>query len=278
MTEQKDDIIDFTAILKLIIYPFSLFKKYFKLSFTYVIGGILLAVILKFTLPPVYSGSFIIKTNEEKDLFFFNMLLDLENLVKDKDYNGISNELKISESDASLLNKITLLPIFNSQSRDSSNSVIITFNMSEHNRFIEVQNALINYLEKSAHYQKLNAKRLANIDSLERKINREIIEMDSVKDIIINNIKTPISSGNGMIYNVPIDPYKAYDVNMERFKEQLWLLNQKKLTTSFELIKPCVVSKKPIWPKFSVLVFVLVPISLIFFMIHAYRKGKIVNK
>jgi hypothetical protein len=231
-------------------------------------------VILKFTLSPVYSGSFIIKTNEEKDLFFFNMLLDLENLVKDKDYEGVAEELKIPESDASLLKKIVLLPIFNSRQKDSSNSVIITFNMSEHNRFIEVQNDLINYIENSVHYQKLRTKRLANIDSLERKINREIREMDSVKNIIINNIKAPIATGNGMVYNVPIDPYKAYDINMGRFKEQLWLLSQKKLTNSFELIKPCVVSKKPIWPKLSVLFLLFIPVSIIFFMIHAYRKEK----
>lgn len=278
MTEQKDDIIDFTAILKIIIYPFSLLKKYSKLSFVYVLCGILLAVILKFTLPPVYSGSFIIKTNEDKDLFFLSMLLDIQNLVKDKDYQTISNELLIPEDESMLLKKIELLPIFKSASKDSSNSVVITFNMSEHNRFIEVQNALINYLENSIHYQKLSAKRLSNIDSLERKINREISEMDSVKNIIISNIKAPIATGNGMVYNVPIDPYKAYDVNMERFKEQLWLLNQKKLTNSFELIKPCVVSKKPIWPKLSILILVFVPISLFFFMIHAYRKEKVFNK
>ncbi len=277
MTEQKDDIIDFTVILKLITYPLSLLKKYYKLSFVYVSCGILLAVILKFTLPSVYSGSFIIKTNEDKDLFFFSMLLDIQNLVKDKDYQTISNELSIPENEALLLKKIELLPIFKSASKDSSNSVVITFNMSEHNRFIEVQNALIKYLENSSHYQKLSSRRLANIDSLERKINREINEMDSVKNIIISSIKAPVATGNGMVYNVPIDPYKAYDINMGRFKEQLWLLNQKKLTNSFELIKPCVVSKKPIWPKLYILVFVFIPISIIFFMIHAYRKEKIVN-
>jgi hypothetical protein len=272
MTEQKDDIIDFTAIIDRVTYPFVLLKKHYKLCLLYFSSAVILAFVLKLTLPPVYSGSFIVKTNENKDLYFLNMLMDLQTLVKDNDHEGIAKELKVEEPDAALLKKITLLPIFNSRGSDSSKAVIITFDMSAQNKFIELQNALISYLENNPHYQKLRGIRISNIESLEKKITRDIIEMDSVKKIIINNIKPAVTNGNGLVYNVPVDPYKAYEINMGRYKEQLWLINQQKDQSSFELMKPCVVSKKPIAPKFSTIALVLVPISLLFFALHAHRK------
>lgn len=272
MTEQKDDIIDITAIIDRVMYPFTLLKKHYKLSLVYIISALTLSVVLKLTLPPVYQGSFIIKTNEDKDLYFLNMLMDLETLVKDNDHTGIVEELKVTETDAALLKKIKLVPIFNSRGTDSSKAVIVTFDMSEQNRFKEVQNAMIAYLENSPHYQKLRGIRISNIENLEKKITRDIIEMDSVKKIIIDNIKPAATGGNGLVYNVPVDPYKAYEINMGRYKEQLWLINKQKDQSSFELMKPCVVSKKPIWPKFSALALVFVPLSLLLFLFHAHRK------
>jgi hypothetical protein len=274
MTEQKDDIIDFTAIIHRISYPFSLLKKHSKLSLVYVAAAVVLAFVLKLTLPPLYSGSFIIKSNENKDLYFLNMLMDLQNLVKDNDHAGIAGELKVQENDAALLKHIGLDAIFNPRGTDSSKAVIVTFEMCEQNRFIELQNALIAYLENSPHYQKLRGIRISNIENLEKKITRDIAEMDSVKRIIIDNIKPAATGGNGLVYNVPVDPYKAYEINMNRYKEQLSLINQQKDQSSFELMKSCVVSKKPIWPKLSVLAFILVPVSLLLFLFHAHRKEK----
>ena len=271
MTEEKDTIIDFTTIFKRIIYLYSLLIKYYKLAFVYILSAIILAIILRLTLPAFYSGSFIIKSNENKDPYYINMLLDLKTLVNDKDYSGIANELKIPESEAALLNKISLLPISKGKSGDSS-VVIITLLMSEQSKFIQIQNSLISYLENNSNYQKLKKIRLSRIASLENKITRDIIEMDSVKRIIIDNIKPVSSIGNGIVYNVPVDPYKAYDINMDRYKEQLWLIEQQKLSSSFELMKPCVVSKKPIWPKLSILALVLVPISLLVFAFNAHRR------
>ncbi|MCF8423830.1 MAG: hypothetical protein K9H41_05760 [Bacteroidia bacterium] len=274
MIEEKDNIIDFTTIFKRIIYLYGLLIKYYKLAFVYILSAIILAIILRFTLPAFYSGSFIIKSNENKDPYYINMLLDLETLVSDKDYSGIANELKIPESEATLIKKISMLPISKGKSGDTG-VVIITLRMSEQNKFIQIQNSLISYLENNSNYQKLKENRLSKIASLENKITRDIIEMDSVKRIIIDNIKPVSSSGSGVVYNVPVDPYKAYDINMDRYKEQLWLIEQQKLSSSFELMKPCVVSKKPVWPKLSILTLVLVPLFLLVFVFHAHRRENI---
>ena len=109
MTEQKDDIIDFTAIINRVKYPFVLLKKHYKLSLVYVFVAVTLSLVLKLTLPPVYSGSFIIKSNEDKDLYFLNMLMDLQSLVKDNDHTGTARELNVPEIAAILsFNAITI--------------------------------------------------------------------------------------------------------------------------------------------------------------------------
>lgn len=271
ITEQKDDIIDFTTFLNNIRYPFRLLRKHMNLLLIYIALATFLAFILKFTLPGLYEATCIIKSNESKDLYYLNMLFDLQTLVKEKDYDVLSQELRIPEEEASKLKKLILLPILNSKSADSS-AVCITFRMTDHTKFREIQDATIAYLENNFHYRKAKDMRLSNIDSLKKKINRDIREMDSVKKIIINNIKAPTGTGNGLVYNVPVDPYKAYDINMGRYKEELWLINQKKYTSSFELIKPCVASKKPIWPKFGLLALILIPVSVLIMLIHAHHK------
>lgn len=277
ITEQKDDIIDFTKFLNTIRHPFLLLRNYVKLLLIYVISALVLAVILKFTLPPLYEATCIIKSNESKDLYYLNMLYDLQTLVKGKDYEVLSDELKIPEEDVTALKKLTLFPIINPKSADSS-AVCLTFRTNDYTKFRAIQDATISYLENNFHYQKVKDIRLSNIDSLKKKINKDIREMDSVKRIIINNIKAPTGNGNGLVYNVPVDPYKAYDINMGRYKEELWLINQKKYTSSFELIKPCVASKKPMWPKFELLVFILVPVSVFIMLIHAHRREQHVTK
>lgn len=278
ITEQKDDIIDFTTLIHNIRYPFQLLRKYSRLLLIYVASAILLSVILKFTLPPLYEATCIVKSNEGKDLYYLNMLLDLQALVKEKDYAVLSQELHISEDDASGLKKLILVPITNNPKSGDSSAVCMTFKMDDYSKFLDIQNAVIAYLENNFHYQKVKDMRLSNVDSLKKKISKDIREMDSVKKIIINNIKAPTGAGNGLVYNVPVDPYKAYDINMGRYKEELWLINQKKYTSSFELIKPCVVSKKPVWPKFELLVIILIPVSFIIMLIHAHRREQDVKK
>lgn len=278
MPEVNDDIIDFTAIIRRIQYPFILISKYTKLIAIYVVFAIVAAVVLKFTLPPVYSGSFIFEVNDKMDLYYINILTDIQTLAKDKDYNGLAAELKIQDSDAGLIKKIYFVPFMVSKTNDSSNNAaIVTLEMNQPDRYIEVQESIINYLESNSHYTKARNIRLSGIDSLQSKLTADMKEMESVKDLVIANVKPPVASGNGLVYNVPLDPFRAYELRLERYKEQLNLLNKKNFPKTFELIKPCVVSKKPVFPKLPFLLLVLLPIAFFVSLVHAHRKGRVLN-
>lgn len=271
MTDLKDDMIDVSVIIKKLLYPFKLLTSHYKTTVSFIIASTGIAIILYFVIPPIYSASFIIKPNERKDSYYVNMLMDLATLAKDKDFKGIANELKVTETDAEFLKKISVNIINKSKGADSGEAAIITLQMKECVKFIAIQKGILNYLETNRHYQKLKKNRLENIKKLEYKLRQEIIEIDSVKRIVINNITPPQNfRGSGLFYNVPLDPFRAYDVNMQRYKEQLNLLILQDFSNSFDLIKPCVVSSKPVFPKLSWLLLFAIPASLIacIFFLH----------
>lgn len=271
MTDYKDDIIDISAFVEKVFYPFRLLLKHYKLTWAYVLLGLVLAITLKFLLPPVYSASFIIKNNEKKDNYYVNMLMDLEKLAKDDDDAGLARELNLPEETTSLVSQITLTVINTARSSDSSSAAIVNLFMKQRDKFLEVQDAIKNYLENSQHFTKLKAARLNNLDSMRSRLTREIREIDSVKKLVVNTIKPSAGMvGSGLVYNVPLDPFRAYEVNMTRYKEQLTLLSQKSLVTSFELIKPCVVSKNPVFPKLKWLLLFIIPVCIVIAMGHAH--------
>ncbi|MDI9341119.1 MAG: Wzz/FepE/Etk N-terminal domain-containing protein [Sediminibacterium sp.] len=273
MTDYKDDIIDISAFMEKVVYPFRLLLRHYKLTVAYVLLGVLLAIVLKFVLPPVYSASFIIKNNEKKDNYYVNMLMDLEKLAKDDDEAGLARELRLPEETTHLISQITLTVISSAKSSDSSGAAIVNLFMKQKDKFLEVQNGITNYLENSPHFTKLKAARLNNLDSMRSRLTREIREIDSVKKLVVNTIKPSAGMvGAGLVYNVPLDPFRAYEVNMAHYKEQLTLISQKILTNSFELIKPCVVSKKPVFPKLKWLLLAIIPVCILLAMGHAYYR------
>ncbi len=275
MPQEKDDIIDFYLLINKVLTPFKLITKYKFLVISYMALALALSLILKFTIPSVYGGTLIIKANDGSDKYYYNMLLDLVGLVNDRDYAGLANELSVNEKELEGLKKLTVLPIITGKDKESLGSVIITLEMLTKDKFINVQNGILKYLEKSDHYQKSKKMRTANLENISTKIKSEMREMDSVKKIVIANIRPPQSTGNsGLVYNVPLDPLKSYEATMKLYKEQLVLEVQKAYLESFELIKPCVVSQKPIWPKLKFLILLFVPIFLVISLIHAGFKDK----
>ncbi len=270
MTEFKDDIIDISAFMEKLLYPFQLLVKHYKLTILYIVIAIGLALVLRFTLPAVYGASFILKTHEKKDNFFISMLYDLQTLSKDKDYSSLASELNIKEELAESVSEIEGKSFVSTQSGDTSAAVSINLYMKRQDAFLELQNSIINYLDKSIYYQKLKKRRLNNLDSMRIRLKREIIEIDSVKKLVVENMKPPTAAGGGLVYNVPLDPFKAYEINLWHYQQQLELIKQSS-NSSFELIKNCVVSKKPVWPRFKLLALLLIPLFLIVTMFHAHQ-------
>jgi hypothetical protein len=267
MTELKDDIIDVSAVVEL-LHPFRLLLTHYKLVAAYLLLGLGLTVLLKFILPQVYHANFILKSNERKDKFFANALYDLEQLSKNKDFEAIATELKLNPEEVKRIHKLESKPFSHATPNDTSEAVFVEVYINKGGDFLKIQNSIISYLENNTYYQQLRKKRLASVDSMRIRMGKESRAMDSVKKLVVNAIKPPTVTGGGLVYNVPVDPYKAFEISLWHFHQKLELLKQVEKTKSFELIKPCVVSKKPIAPRYKSIALYVFPVCFLFALVH----------
>lgn len=271
----NDEFIDFYALGRKILYPVRLLTSNLLITSLFFIAAIVLSVTLRFTLTPRYAANFIVSHTEKKDLYFINMLLDLSKLAEDKDEKGLAQELQIDEADAATIKKIKLDPLRSSSaSGDSLTAVMVTVHTTNPEKMAVFQDHILNYLENSAHYQKAKKLRIAALNDMRKKIDNDISEIDSVKNLVVSNIKPPTAANGGLVYNVPLDPFRAYEVNLEWQKRQITLTYQESNANSFEIVKNYVVNYKPVWPKLSLLLIILTPVSLLICILFLHRREK----
>ncbi len=273
MSNLNEDLIDVSNLFNKLFYPFKLLLKYLKISVLFVSLFLFISVGLFFIVPRKYESTFIIKSNEYADKYFINMVVDIESLAKDKDVDGLMSNLKVTKEVAQEISSVKFLAINKSSGSDSSTALIVTPVMTSIENFHVFEKAVLDYLNESEHYKEVKAQRFKFLDSLIKKSQQEIEEIDSIKKIVVNNI-SPNGDYKGaqLVYNVPIDPYKGYDISYYRYKDQLGLRSKLQKQKSFENIKPCVVSKKPIAPKLSYFVLAGFILGVIVCLIYLLAK------
>lgn len=222
------------------------------------------AIIIRYTAPPIYKSYFLLRPANQIDLNFASMITDLQTLVKDNDYEELSSLLKI---DQSLSEKIYELDFKTEKTNkyfkysDSINAIVVFIYTYDRTAFDTIQSAILNYIENSDYYSKSRNIRMENIDEMERKLNKDMADIDSLKKVLTANAG-PRNAG-GFVYGEPLNPMSIYEKAILIYKEQLSLHYQKKYTASFELVKKCVTTKKRYWPRLSILLPAALVLSLI---------------
>ena len=261
----------FRKIAHKILFPVRLlFMKPLRL-FSFVVAGIIVAVIFRYTLKPVYQSDFIVRPANKSDLYFMNLLLDLGNLINDKDYVSVSQQLKLDENTCSNISKIGLQLIRKSKSTDSADAVIIYILTKDNTLFDTIQSTLLNYLETSVYYNKVRELRKRDIEEMRIKLAKDMTEIDSLKKSLVQNMQ-PRNAG-GFVYGEPINPVSVYEEDLNLFKQQMSLKWQTSFVSNFELIKKCVPSEKPYSPRLSFLLPLCIAIALLLCLIYNYRKS-----
>ena len=286
----QDDEFD---IESLIYKLFLLFKKGlnwllfpFKLLFTkpkrlgiIVIILFAVAVIIRYTAPPIYKSTFVLKPANPTDQNFAGSIIDIKSLIKDDDYEELASLLKLDlatcENLFAVEYDITKKNTFYKYV-DSINAINITLYSYNRNLFDTFQKAIYNYIENSDYYLKGKNLRIETINELERKLNKDMSDIDSLKQSLTRNA-VPRTAG-GFVYGEPINPMNVYEKAILIYKEQLSLRYQSNYIESFELVKKCNKTRKRHWPRLSVLLpsalALAVIIHLIFGLVEINRKKK----
>ncbi len=232
--------------------------------------GVGLALLLKFSLPPTYKSSFILKPQNSGDLTFINLIYDISILVKENDKEALMYELHLDEKTINNLVKLDFDPIKRNRYIDTVHLLVIKIYTNDPSSFETVQNSIYNYLENSPYYSKMKNVHQKEMVQMERKLALDMFEIDSVKRVMAQNIQ-PRGNG-GFVYGEPMDPVKIYEEGLNLFHQQMGINWQKQYSNNFELVKSCTATNKPFWPKLSILLLVCVSLSLVCCFIYQYRK------
>lgn len=262
---QKLSRISRKAIYKL-SYPFRvLLINPRRLLLTVIIASVV-AVIGRYTIPPFYKTSFIIRPGNPTENSYLNMLADLQLMLKDDNYPDIAEKLRLDESLCEELVRVYVNPIFKNPFRkDSISMVEITLLLTSPQLIDTFQTSIVQtFLNQSPYYTKLQLVKEQQLNALEERLVHDLSENDSLKKVVTANAY-PRTSG-GFVYGEPIDPLKIYESGFSLYNSLVSIRVQKQFLTSFELIKPGVVRTKPWFPR----IIILLPATLLIGLIACF--------
>lgn len=243
----------FKRAMAKIYYPFKVAISNRKKLYLSLAVAVTLSVILRYTLPPVFETTFIIKPNMPTDMVALGMLDDLNLMVKDDNYEDLANSLQLPAELCEEIVRINSFPIFKNEFRKDTVSAIQVNLLLLQPRLIDtLQHAImVNYLEKSTYFNKVIHIRQQELDYMENSLLEDIVENDSLKQVVTSNVSP--KSGGGFVYGQPLDPQKVYQSGYELNKQLLQIRSSKQFNTSFILAKPGMVRLKPYFPRLIIL-------------------------
>ncbi len=276
-----DDEIDLRSIggrvYSFIASPLSLLFSNIKIMLCFVATAVILSIGIRYLVPRTYTSSFIIRSTDIKDKMYLKVLADLPALLKKKEYDALSQELRLNDSVVSSLTDISVASVSTKNFTDSLNCTEIVIETKNYQNFITIQNGILNYLENNLYYLKIKNLQKKQIDLGLEEINKDLAQLDSLKKLqLLNYGKQSVSNLNTIPLTELYDPTASYAMANQRNEKKLNLIAQSVFLDRFQLIKPCAIFKNHSSPpRISILLLYLIPIFLflcvIFLFIKTYR-------
>lgn len=276
-----EDEIDFSSIGRKIIlsikYPFSLLFANKLISLVFMLLAFATALIFKFTVTKSYSTSFIIRPNDRTEKFHVRMLEDVRSLLKHKDWQTLSQTLNMDSVKLRDIAEIKVYPSTNKVGRDSINYTEVQIESYDYHMFIPLQTALLNFLESNPYFNKIKTLELNKINQENPLIEKDILLLDSLKKLQIANFANHTNlSPTALLLGESADPVAYYNMSIARMNKKYTLMAQNAFLDNFQLVKSCVVVKKPSWPpRIIVVLCVTIPIYLFLCFIFLVIKSKL---
>lgn len=274
-----DDEIDFSSIgqkiMRAIKYPIGLLYANKLISLIFILLAIATAVFFKISVAKTYSTSFIIRPNDRSEKFHVRMLEDVRSLLKHKDWQTLSQTLNMDSVQLKDIAEIKIYPSTNKVGRDSINYTEVVIESFNYNMFIPLQSALLNYLENNPYFYKIKTVELNRMKEENPLVEKDIQLLDSLKKLQITNYANQkIAGQNALLLAENIDPVAFYTMSIERINKKYKLMAQNAFLDNFQLVKSCMVVKKPSWPpRFIVVLSITLPFYLFLCFIFLVLKS-----
>lgn len=244
----------------------------------------------------IYKGELALKINAGTAFTLTDMVNELNNFVKIKDYEGLAEALRITTEDAksvAFIKSFYYIAINNDSTRtvidyrghydvgDTTNTrvknqIIISLGLNDRSLFPKMQTSITNYFESNEYLKEVHAMRLSNLLQREEIINKDIEKLDSLQnkqffhspktEVYLTNI-TELRSGKQDLF------YKDKQILLEMKRDlEYELAGNEGITTTVNPFHPTTVSYETPIKLFVIIFGVLYFAFIIIASIIKYRK------
>ncbi|MEI6021953.1 MAG: hypothetical protein WCR21_12570 [Bacteroidota bacterium] len=280
-TTIPEDEIDFKTLgqktLQLIQYPFVLFYRHKLITGLFILLAVSVAIFFKMSVTKTYTSSFIIRPNDRSEKFHVRILDDMRSLLKHKDWQTLSQALNMDSLQLKSIADLQIYASSNKVGHDSINYTEVVVECTDYHLFIPLQNALLYYLENNPYFNKIKTVELTRMREENPMVENDLKMLDSLKKLQITNYALQKNMNqNALLLSEASDPVAFYNMSIERLNKKYKLMAQNAFLDNFQLIKSCVVVKKPSWPpRIILLLCIILPIFLFICFILLAIKTKL---
>jgi len=153
----------------------------------------------------------------------------------------VSNVLKTSLAVSNEIKSISYIPISPRTTKlylDSANVMLpfkVVVEVYNPSVFDTIESRLMNYLETNAYGVKRKILEKEYLTQYEKRIDHEILGVDTLKNIVNESIKHK-NLGNGIMIDEPIDPVRISQRAVELYNAKLKIKERQELNNSFEVV------------------------------------------
>ena len=225
-------------------------NKIFIYSFLGAVGF----VVVSFFVVPYYASNAIFVSKKIDERIQSERVLLINNLLEEENVSEVARILKIPSEDAMTLRSISYSKIKKAKFETDSSKLDVFFKVSVevfNNSILDgLEIAILNYLGDIDFVIRKKELEKIRMQKLIGKIQKEIVEIDSLKEIVANNM-IPQNGQQGFIYGEPIDPMIIYKEGIELYEKELFLEIALQTMEPIELVTGFGKYSKPAFPKKS---------------------------
>ncbi len=228
----------FNGILRLI--DFSVRNIVVLAAFVLVAAGIGLGISYK--MRPYYKSELSISHNRLDNYYCAIMIENLNFMIDPgSDNEALAKTLHMDKKDAKEIRQLIYKPLNTNVAKQYSDSlkVLIPFKVEaevySNSVLPALQKGIMDYLESNEHAQRIKEIEMKSLEKIESKIQDEVKEIDSLKQIVNQSIVTR-GTGNGVVYGEAVDPVPIYNRGMLSYERLIGINTRKIMNNSFEVM------------------------------------------
>ncbi len=199
--------------------------------------------------PKVYESKMLVSSEILTESYSERLFENLQNLIKEENYNSVSSALGLNNDEAGAISKIKIESALKDkpQKEDEKKFFLITVELTDQSILPKLQTGLINYFQQNDFVKLRVDSKKKMYQQIISKINEEIKSLESFKKDI----------GDGSFFNrtkgdVMFDPTEVNSKIVGLTQEREALEEKLALINSVEVVEGFTEFEKPIWPKKSV--------------------------